>query len=237
MASSRYEQIGVAMTCRSFDEYCKMFDLLEEDLDRGKILDVAGGSSSFVAEARRRGYEASAADPRYEGDIANWIREASDEIETSTNKLDALQEHFDWSYYGSIHHHRAGRERSLGLFADHVNDCDGRLCYQGGRLPQLPYEDDSFSLVLCSHFLFLYADQFDFDFHLDAVSELMRVCKPGGQIRIYPLLSLGWKPYPQLEELIEHIRASDAEATLMPSKLPFIPGSQSYLRINRLINP
>ena len=33
----------------------------------------------------------------------------------------------------------------------------------------------------------------------------MRVCKPGGCIRIYPIMSLQWEPYRFLDQLIEEI--------------------------------
>jgi hypothetical protein len=58
-----YEQLGVAMTCRSFAEYERMFDLVKSDLQKGSILDIASGASSFTAMARRHGYEAFAVDP------------------------------------------------------------------------------------------------------------------------------------------------------------------------------
>jgi hypothetical protein len=49
--SEFYEQVGVAMTCRSFTEYEKMFVLKKEDLDQGSILDIAAGAASFTAAA------------------------------------------------------------------------------------------------------------------------------------------------------------------------------------------
>ena len=57
--------------------------------------------------------------------------------------------------------------------------------------------------MLCSHFLFLYEGQFDYAFHRDAVLEMMRVCKTGGTLRIYPVMSLGWTPYARMEELLD----------------------------------
>jgi hypothetical protein len=232
MSKQRYEQAGVAMTCRSFKEYERMFNLTEAELKAGPILDVAAGGSSFTAEACRLGYRATAVDPRYGAETEAWIAEATAEIDTSTAKLTQLQGELDWSYYGSPEQHKAGRIRSIQLFAEDVKAAGHTTRYAAGRLPALDFADHAFSLVLCSHFLFLYAEQFGAEFHQQAVFELMRICKPGGQVRIYPLLTLGWEPYPFLDELIRAIEALGARAELVRSSLPFIPGSDKMLRIS-----
>jgi len=224
-----YEQIGVAMTCRGYEEYVRMFDLLEEEIAHGETLDIAGGGSSFTAEARERGYAAYAVDPRYEGEFEHWISEAEAEIETSTKKLAGLAGQYDWTYYGNLERHRAGRKASLQRFATHAGDVRGRECYIPGRLPKLPFDDRRFDLVLCSHFLFLYADQFDAQFHLDSVREMMRVSRRS--VLIYPLISLRLDPYPHLEHIMEEIRNLGGRPELFRSQLPFIPGSTHGLKI------
>ncbi|MFF2481557.1 class I SAM-dependent methyltransferase [Paenibacillus sp. NPDC058071] len=231
MTTTHYEQIGVAMTCRGFNEYVRMFDLNETLLSRGSVLDVAGGASSFTAELCGRGADAYAVDPRYSKNANEWIREATEEITVSTAKIDKLKGTFDWSYYGNVKLHRAGREESLRRFVSHLSEEEGKQRYIAGGLPQLPFADGTFSLALCSHFLFLYAEQFGFEFHKQSVLELMRVCKPGGEVRIYPLLSLNWERYERLDELLIAIREAGGEPEICQSNLPFIPGSDHYLKI------
>lgn len=231
-----YEQIGVAMTCRSFEEYAAMFRLSEKELSLGPILDVAAGGSSFAAGAAAAGYNAHAIDPRYDGTAGEWVKEAAAEIVTSTAKLAELADRFDWSFYGTLEQHKAGRESSLELFRKDLESSteSGLKRYKVGRLPRLPLDDDQYGLVLCSHFLFLYAEQFGFEFHLQAVRELVRVCRPGGQVRIYPLLSLKWEPYPRLNELVAAIEMDGAaKADIGMSGLPFIPGSEHFLLIEK----
>ncbi|CAM4059553.1 class I SAM-dependent methyltransferase [Paenibacillus alkaliterrae] len=232
MSTQRYEQVGVAMTCRGYEEYVRMFDLKEADLSAGQVLDVAAGGSSFTADANERGYSAVAVDPRYGAGVQQWVMEAEQEIETSTAKLAKLADAFDWSYYGTLEQHREGRKASHARFTADVLSNDHKQNYVGGQLPDLPFSDERFSLVLCSHFMFLYANHFGPDFHVKSIFELMRICKPGGQIRIYPLISLNWELYPELERLIETINRSGATTELLPSKLPFIPGSDYFLRIS-----
>jgi len=232
MNKQSYEQVGVAMTCRGYEEYVRMFDLSETDLAKGMVLDVAAGASSFTAELNNRGYKAKAIDPRYARSVQEWIEEASGEIAVSTSKIVKLAESFDWSYYGSPEQHRAGREASLARFSEHLSTAAGKECYRAASLPELPFDSGTFSTVLCSHFLFLYADQFDFEFHRQSVLELMRVCQSGGAVRIYPIYSLRWEPYPGMEQLLQAIKEHGGKPEIRSSKLPFIPSSNDYLHIS-----
>ncbi|OXM84147.1 class I SAM-dependent methyltransferase [Paenibacillus rigui] len=227
-----YMQTGVAMTCRSYAEYERMFALKPEHLSAGAILDVASGASSFVAEACRMGYDAHAADPLYAMDTDEIIEQGRKEIDVSTAKLAGIQDVFDWTFYGSLERHRSLREASMHTFAGHMRE-SGVERYVSAKLPELPFNEHSFALVLCSHFLFLYQDQFDEQFHLDAIRELIRVCRPGGQVRIYPLLSLQWVRYPQLERLMQQLSQDGIRAELIASELPFIPGSTELLCLTK----
>ncbi|WP_170318209.1 methylase [Paenibacillus thalictri] len=227
----RYEQVGVAMTCRSFAEYERMFDLDEELLSRGPILDVAAGASSFTAEARSKGYEAMAVDPQYALTRDELYANGREEIEVSTAKLAKLQHQYDWSFYGNIDLHKQGRLRSLETFIADFNSVNGEKVYRNGRLPHLPLEESRYALILCSHFLFLYHHQFNYEFHRDAVLGLLGLCRPGGEIRLYPVFTLSWVAYPCMERLLADLHQAGAETAFLPSKLPFIPGSGELLQV------
>ncbi|MNW43705.1 Methyltransferase domain protein [compost metagenome] len=225
-----YEQQGVAMTCRSYEEYLKMFALSSEGLLKGSILDVAAGASSFVAEANMKGLKATAVDPMYELHPDAILHKGLQEIEISTAKLANLQEHFDWTYYGNIENHRNIREASLQTFVkDYRSNGDSR--YISAMLPELPFSNESFELVLCSHFLFLYGEQFDGTFHRQAINELLRVCRKGGQVLIYPLKTLGFELYSELAGIVKELGSNGVEARYGSSELPFIPGSSELLSL------
>jgi len=212
--NGKYEQVGTAFTCRSFAEYVRMFALDEPFDPQGEVLDAAAGASSFTADAARRGFRAVAVDPRYRLPQEELFREARTEIDVSTAKLEGLQDLFDFSYYGNLDNHRTGREASLKRFMD-------------------DFADDRFALVLCSHFLFLYGEHFDAEFHQRAVFELIRVCRPGGEVRIYPLVTLHFREYPHLDRLLEAVRRAGCSVRFQESKLPFIPGSHRLLVIRK----
>ncbi|WP_309120154.1 methyltransferase domain-containing protein [Paenibacillus sp.] len=228
-----YPQIGVAVTCRSFREYEAMFALEDDAPFRGPTLDVAGGASSFAAEARRRGARVVSADPRYAKTAEALYAESAEEIAASTAKLERARERFDWTFYGSPEAHRENREASLERFIADYRAEAGSGAYTAASLPRLPFEDGAFALTLCSHFLFLYEEQFGTEFHRDALRELYRVTRPGGEVRIYPLYTLKHERYPGLDDIVREFEAAGADVRLPPSRLTFIPGSTRLLLIRK----
>ncbi|MBP1989279.1 class I SAM-dependent methyltransferase [Paenibacillus eucommiae] len=228
-----YEQSGVAMTCRTFEEYVSMFALKPHLYQGERVLDVAGGASSFTAEACSRGILAEAVDPMYIKSVEQIQEHGVQEIKVSTAKLRDLQHLYNWEYYGDIAQHQAGREKSLKLFLDDYAREDAALRYHRGRLPELPFEEGMFALVLCSHFLFLYEEQFDFAFHLEAVGELLRICKSGGEVLIYPLLNFRTEQYSRLDELLETLQQDGNLVELVTTELPFLPNSKYFMKIRK----
>lgn len=228
-----YEQVGVAMTCRSYQEYADMFQLTDELLQQGPVLDVAAGASSFTAEARQNGVRAMAVDPLYGMDRDAIYERGLREIEESTQKLAKIADAFSWEYYGSPGRHQKKRIDSLERFIRSFADDVQKQTYVTGALPSLPFEDDQFALVLGSHFLFLYHEQFDDAFHLRAVMELMRVCRRGGQVRLYPLIGLDRMPYPMLPELLRAIEERGGKPSVEPTPFRFLDGATHYLQITK----
>ena len=62
---SEIELPSISFFGRSLDEYVRFFSLDIDELRGRPVLDVAGGPSSFTAEACRRGIDAVADDPLY----------------------------------------------------------------------------------------------------------------------------------------------------------------------------
>lgn len=231
MNREHYEQLGVAMTCRSFEEYSAMFGVGKKDVQGLRIADAAAGASSFTAAARAAGADSYAFDPRYGEPLASWEASAREEIELSTAKLEALKGRYDWSFYGDLDNHKRNRLSSLAICAaDRSSDLSEKR-YIAALLPKIPAPDHSFDLVFCSHFLFLYAEQFGFDFHRSSLLELMRICRPGGRVLVYPLLSLRSQRFEQMDMLLQAVRSAGGEPSFHPSHLPFLPQSAERLEI------
>ncbi|KRE48235.1 methyltransferase domain-containing protein [Paenibacillus sp. Soil724D2] len=226
-----YEQVGVAMTSRSYAEYEKMFMLQSDNLMGKRVLDVAGGASSFTAETRQLGILSEAVDPLYEKSAEAIAEHGLQEIEIVAAKMEKLVDVYDWTYYGSVDKHKAGRVKGLKQFLNDFSSKDAASRYHAACLPSLPLAEASFDLVLCSHFLFLYEEQFDYAFHRAAVKELLRVCKLGGELRIYPLLNFRQAEYSKLSELINELTNEGYLVQKREAGLPFLPNSHQYLCI------
>jgi SAM-dependent methyltransferase len=229
-----YEQVGVAMTCRSYGEYEKMFLLEDDFLKKGKILDVAAGASSFIAEANERGYDAVAVDPLYDLTVGQMTLHGQKEMKEATEKLAKNISSFSWDSYKNLEEHDTIREDSFKLFLNHYKENSIEKCFITGTLPNLPFDDETFSLVLCNHFLFLYQEQFDLEFHLQAIREMIRVTKKGGMIRIYPLVGFKNERYPYLDELVEALNDENTVVKTTDTTFRFVPAATELLTINKL---
>jgi hypothetical protein len=106
---------------RSFDEYCRMFNLSAEDLGL-RILGCGDGPASFNAEATRQGARVVSCDPIYRWD-AERIRER---IEATFDQvLGQAQENADEFVWDSIRSvEELGRIRMAAMEA-FLRDFDG----------------------------------------------------------------------------------------------------------------
>lgn len=184
---------------RSFDEYRRMFALSQEDL-AGRILGCGDGPASFNTEAMVQSHLVVSCDPIYAfsaGEIEQRVNDCFDDViaQVRTN-LDG----FVWDYFHGPEHLGQFRLTVMRQFlADFdLGKLDGR--YITASLPCLPFNDCQFDLALVSHLLFLYSKQLDFDFHLAAIKELLRVAK---EVRIFPLLTLERELSPNVEPICD----------------------------------
>ncbi|WP_416148728.1 methyltransferase domain-containing protein [Salipaludibacillus sp. HK11] len=228
-----YSQLGIAMTCRSYQEYENMFMLERGLFSREKTLDIASGASSFSAELNHMGYEAIAIDPLYRLSCEEIDRLGREEIKIASQKLSKNKDRFVWNYYHNVEHHDEIRNLSLDQFLDSYRRDTLKEKYVAASLPSLPFDNDTFSFVFCNHFLFLYQEQFDYAFHLEAILEMLRVTKKGGSIYIYPLVGFKDELYPQLNQLIESLIDNGFNATLTETNFRFLPSATHFLKVKK----
>ena len=190
---------------RSLNEYQKIFDLSEDDLSKN-ILGVGDGPASFNAEMLKRGHAVTSLDPLYElsgKEIQDRFYRMVDGV---IQQVKSTSENWVWTYHKSPDDLRMNREEALRIF---VNDFDlgrqqGR--YRIGELPKLHgIQDRSYDLALCSHFLFLYSDHVDGNFHQMAIQEMLRVAS---EIRVFPLLTLAKEKSIYVEPIIQLLQSS-----------------------------
>jgi hypothetical protein len=212
---------------RSFDEYCAMFALSDADL-RGRILGCGDGPASFNATARTRGVRVVSLDPVY-----SFSREAISQRVIDTAPVIAQQvrdnpTEFVWTHFTDGQELINARLRAMDAFIDDVGRPAGR--YVAGALPALPFRDGAFELALCSHFLFLYSEQHDVDFHVQSIRELLRVA---GEVRIFPLLELGAVTSRHLEPVIATLASAGIVSSRARVPYEVVRGGNEMLIVTR----
>ena len=161
-----------------------MFDLSLDELAGGKILDCAAGASSFTAEMTRRGFDVTAVDLLYNEDADVLCDRCREHMEILVEGLGSV-DHFVWSFFSDLEDLKLQRNQACREFIhDYLNHKDKK--YVAADLISLPFEDNKFSLVLCSHLLFIYDHRLDYEFHLNSIKEMLRVTSK--ELKIYPLV-------------------------------------------------
>jgi hypothetical protein len=208
-------------------EYAAFFTLDDAPLDT-RILDCAGGPSSFNAERTARGGRVTSVDPLFQfpgGAIEARVHETRDAM------LAGLRaERHRFILTGTIEDHEALRlSATRGFLADfEAGKAEGR--YVSGALPDLGFDGGAFDLALCSHFLFLYSDHLDEAFHRDAISEMMRVA---GEARIFPLLDLAGAPSVHVAPVRAALEDSGLTTSVERVAYEFQKGGDEMLRVRR----
>jgi hypothetical protein len=211
---------------RSFDEYSRMFALSKGDLCRS-ILGCGDGPAAFNARMHTLGHRVTSVDPLYDFDrehIAARIEEVSAVIVQQTASNHQL---FRWDRIRNVQELEQLRQVSMREFLeDYVaGRQEGR--YVSAELPTLPFDDQSFELALCSHFLFLYSVHLNLEFHVRAIEEMLRVAD---EVRIFPTVGLDAQPSPHLRDVMRRI-GRHARVSLVTVDYEFQIGANQMLRI------
>lgn len=218
---------------RDLAEYRRLFALRDDhELRPGaRVLDVAAGPASFSAEAAARGVRAVAVDPCYGSrpeTLAVLAREDHARVAAQMRAKPGLLRPGAESFPDletAIAARRAAADRFLTDYE--TGFVQGR--YVGAALPSLPFADGGFDLTLCAHLLFLHAGLFDHDFHLAACRELLRVTRPGGEVRLHPLCGGDGKEYPALGRLLDELAAEGVAACRVPVRGAFFHAATATL--------
>lgn len=221
----------IAFLGRTFDEYLKIFGLDENILKEGPVLDCAAGAASFSAEARQLGIDATACDIMYGLSFERLLQKGEDDLAHVFEKIKDVSHLYTWKYYKDMADVVRHRKKALDLFTG-----DFQKGYQDRRyvrcvLPEISFPDGAFNLVLSGHFLFLYGDRLDLDFHKACLKELVRVTRK--EVRIFPLLGLDAKPYPYMDEILSFLETLGVNAEMEEVPFEFFSGATKMMRIIR----
>jgi hypothetical protein len=216
----------VVLLGRTFDEYRRYF-LLEPEKLRGKrVLDVAGGVSSFSAEANDRGILATSVDPIYSLLPEEIARRSGPDLDKVIAGVRGLST-YRWTAYRDPEHVRELRERAVTRFLADFPEHPDR--YLVGALPELPFADREFGVTLVSYLLFAYDAHFSYEFHRDAVIEVMRVTKD--EARIYPTINFEGEPSEYVTRLQADPACGEFHFEIVRTDFEFLVGSNCFLRV------
>ncbi|MCF8359583.1 MAG: class I SAM-dependent methyltransferase [Prolixibacteraceae bacterium] len=210
---------------RSYSEYVNMF-ALEPGFLSCKILGCGDGPAAFNAVGNAFGGEIVSVDPLFrfsKPEIEKRIDETFGQVMAQTRENAGK---FNWDVYGSVEGLGKIRMKSMRQFlSDYEKGLEeGR--YIDAELPFLPFGDDSFDLALCSHFLMLYSDHLNLDFHLKAIDEMLRVA---AEVRIFPVLEMNANRSAHLGPIMERF----PESELITVNYEFQKGGNQMLKITK----
>jgi hypothetical protein len=196
---------------RSFDEYVAMFALSAADLDK-RILGCGDGPASFNCTLTTQGGRVVSVDPLYQYS-ADEIRRRIDENYSEVMEQTRNNAHeFIWKQIPSVE--ALGRLRTAAMT---------EFC--------LPFEDQAFELALCSHFLFLYSEQFSLEFHVQSIRELCRVAT---EARIFPLRELGSRKSRHLEAVMAQLQEVGFAVNVDTVPYEFQKGGNQMLKVTTI---
>jgi hypothetical protein len=208
---------------RSYEEYISMFNLSPDFLSK-KVLGCGDGPAAFNSTGNALGGKIISIDPIFnltKKEIKMRIDETFNEVIDQTK---ANMERFNWRIYGSVEGLGLIRMKSMLKF---LADYDSGLTeerYIAAELPNLPFEDKRFDLALSSHFLFLYSEHLDLDFHFKAIDEMLRVAK---EVRIFPVVDLNANRSKHLDYILENY----TDCKLITVNYEFQKGGNQMLKI------
>jgi hypothetical protein len=206
-----------------------MFDLSQADRQLS-ILGVGDGPASFNVEGTSQGMRIVSVDPLYQC-RASEIRERIDATARDVAaQLRGNRDHYVWSHFADVDDLIAARLAAMELFiADYESGiAQGR--YVTGSATELPFHDNCYDLALCSHLLFLYSEQHNLAFHLQALRELTRVAE---EVRVFPLLELDGVESRHLKAVLMALPRMGLSVEKVRVPYEFQRGGNQMLRIRR----
>lgn len=219
----------VVLLGRTLAEYEHFFGFRAAELHGKRVLDVAGGVSSFCAEATARGLSVVAADPIYGWAAEDIRRRCEPDLETVVRGIGGLKT-YRWDFYETPERMGEFRRRAYQAFLQDY-PAGRSIRYIQAALPELPFGAGQFDLTLVSYLMFVYEEHLDYEFHKQAILEIMRVTS--GEARFYPTVTFEARRSSHLQRLIADPDLSPFRFAEVRTDFEFLLGSNNYLSVTR----
>lgn len=213
---------------RNLEEYKNMFLLSDHDL-QSKILGCGDGPSSFNFEVTKLKGNITSIDPIYQFEKEDIQQRIYDTSSLVSEQVKQNHSDFVWKTIKSVDELIDIRLTAMNNFIADYESGKNEKRYIFNELPELSFDTDSFDLVLSSHFLFLYSEHFDLQFHIDSILEMCRVSK--NEVRIFPLFDLQNNRSEYLEPILEILQNKNFETKIVKTNYEFQKGANEMLAI------
>lgn len=211
---------------RNLNEYRLMFQLTDDDMKK-RIAGFGDGPASFNYEATKQGCSVTSFDPIY-GFSKSDIQRRIDEVRISVmEQMKQNMDNYVWTQIRNLDELEDVRMSAMRLFLSDYECGKKENRYICHELPEkLPYPDKAFDLGLSSHFLLMYT-MLGYDFHINAISEMLRVCK---EIRIFPVVDLDANKTELISSLISYFKGKN-DVEIVKTEYEFQKGDNKMLVI------
>lgn len=183
-------------------EYKLMFQLNDSDIKK-KIAGFGDGPASFNYEATKQGYSVTSFDPIYQFS-ENDLKKRMEEVRIMVmQQMKENKDNYVWTNIRSLEELEDIRMSAMRLFLSDYQQGKTEKRYIYHELPnKLPYADNTFDIGLSSHFLLMYTT-LGYDFHVQAMTEMLRICK---EIRVFPIVDLDANHTELISKVIEYFK-------------------------------
>lgn len=170
---------------RNMAEYRSMFRL-DDDMSK-KIASFGDGPASFNYEASQQGYSVTSFDPIYQFSGESLRKRIEEARIIVMEQMQANIDNYVWTNIKSLEELEDTRMSAMKLFLSDYEKGREEKRYICHEFPnRIPFESDTFDIGLSSHFLLMYT-LLGYDFHIQSITEMLRVCK---EVRIFPIVDL-----------------------------------------------
>lgn len=211
---------------RNFDEYKLMFNLNEGDLKK-KIAGFGDGPASFNYEAHKKGYDITSFDIIYQFTKEQLEKRIKEVRSIVMKQMSENQENYIWTKIKSLEDLENIRMSAMKIFLKDYDKGRQEERYIYHELPRrVNIEDKHFDIGLSSHFLLMYTS-LGYDFHIAAISEMLRICK---EVRIFPICDLDGKDSEMTKEVIGYFK-KNYEVRIVQTEYEFQKDGNKLLMI------
>lgn len=213
---------------RNMEEYRLMFRLDDTDMSK-KIAGFGDGPACFNSEMTERNGTVISFDLIYQFSKEDIEKRIEEVRITVMQQMRENMDNYVWEHMKSLEELENTRMSAMRKFLSDYEKgkAEGRYIFH--ELPnKLPYEADHFDVGLSSHFLLMYTS-LGYDFHIDSITEMLRVCK---EIRIFPIVDLDANKTGLIQSVIDYFK-KDYKVKIVKTEYEFQKGDNKLLIIKK----